>query len=209
VGEDSEVASHAGEYCTKLNVVGFAEVVEAIRLVVGSVGSEGALAYRLRLGIREAPRMAVAIQRMVFADCSGVMFTRHPVTGAEETVIEASWGLGEAVVQGLVIPDLYRLKPDGTSIETRPGTKDLRIEPLPEGGTTEVSVADDEEVCGLCLDEAHLAGLVSLARGCEKHFGSGRDVEWAYEDGTLYVLQCRAITSGTRAVAASGRYRPD
>jgi pyruvate,water dikinase len=121
------------------------------------------------------------------------MFTRNPITGADERMIEASWGLGEAVVAGLVIPDSYRIARDGTVVEQRPGLKRVAIRGLPTGGTVEEAVAP-ELAERLCLDEQRLRQLVGLADRCETVYGPDRDIEWALADGTVYLLQCRAVT---------------
>jgi pyruvate, water dikinase len=199
VGEDAKIASFAGQHFTELNRVGFAEVVEALHLVWDSGHSEGAKAYRAKLGITEKPRTAVTLQNMVFPQCAGVMFTRHPVTGSDEIVIEASWGLGEAIVEGLVIPDQFRFRKDGALIEKKAGVKDRIIRPLPGGGTEEVLLEDLAKISGFCLTAPQLDQMVALANRCEEHFGPGRDIEWGYEENILYLLQCRSITTGRSA----------
>jgi len=108
-------------------------------------------------------------------------------------VIEASWGLGEAVVAGLVIPDHFRLDPSGQVLERTPGLKKVAIRTLPEGGTFEEAVPP-ELAERLCLEEDQLAELNGLADRCEQVYGPARDIEWAFADGELYLLQCRAIT---------------
>ena len=118
-------------------------------------------------------------------------------------MIEASWGLGEAVVAGLVIPDSFRVDRAGQVLERAPGSRRIAIRALPDGGTFEEEVAA-ELVEQLCLDDDQLAALNELARRCEEVYGPDRDIEWAFADGTLYLLQCRAVTSG-RAGAADGR----
>jgi hypothetical protein len=123
------------------------------------------------------------------------MFTENPVTGADERLIEASWGLGEVVVAGLVVPDHFRLDRSGQVLERKAGRKRIAIRPLPNGGTFEQQVPP-AQVNQLCLDDAQLAALGELALQCEKAYGPRRDIEWAYQDGTLYLLQCRAITTG-------------
>jgi pyruvate,water dikinase len=195
VGEDAKIASFAGQHFTELNRIGYTDVVLAIHLVWNSGRSPGAVAYREKLGIREGPRVAVTLQKMVFPDCAGVMFTRHPVTGADEIVIEASWGLGEAIVEGLVIPDNFRLAKDGTLREKTAGTKDVFMCALPGGGIEEMHVDDPERINGFCLDDAQLRSLVALGVLCEERFGAGRDIEWAIDKDVLYLLQCRAITT--------------
>ncbi len=199
VGEDASIASFAGQHFTELNRIGYEGVVQGIHSVWESGHSEGARAYRAKLGITGEPRTAVTLQRMVFPDCAGVMFTRHPVTGADEIVIEASWGLGEAIVEGLVIPDHFRFGKDGAERERRAGTKDLMIRPLPAGGIEECEISDPAKVGGYCVTDTQLAALTALALRCEAHFGAGRDIEWGIEAGELYLLQCRAITTGPRS----------
>ncbi|MGE5090005.1 MAG: PEP/pyruvate-binding domain-containing protein, partial [Candidatus Levyibacteriota bacterium] len=110
----------------------------------------------------------------------------------------ASWGLGEAVVAGLVIPDHYRLDRAGRVQERKAGRKHIAIRPLPNGGTFEQEVPP-AQVNALCLDDAKLAALGDLALGCEKVYGPRRDIEWAFQDGALYLLQCRAVTTGKAA----------
>jgi phosphoenolpyruvate synthase/pyruvate phosphate dikinase len=123
------------------------------------------------------------------------MFTEHPITGNDERLIEASWGLGEAVVAGLVVPDHFRLDRSGRVLERKVGRKRIAIRPLPNGGTFEQQVPP-AQVNQLCLDDVTLAALGELALRCEKVYGPRRDIEWALQDGTLYLLQCRSITTG-------------
>lgn len=127
VGEDSAAATFAGQHLTRLNVRSLDQLIEAVAAVWRSGCSESALAYRRKLGLEGAPRMGAVVQRLLDPEVSGVLFTRHPVTGADERVIEATWGLGEAVVQGLVIPDSYRLSPGGEVLERSPGSKPVTI----------------------------------------------------------------------------------
>jgi pyruvate,water dikinase len=121
------------------------------------------------------------------------MFTRNPITGADERMIEASWGLGEAVVAAQVIPDHFRISRSGEVRERRPGFKKIAIRSLPEGGTVEQAV-EPELVERLCLDDDGLAELNRLAERCEQVYGPARDIEWAFAAGTLHLLQCRAVT---------------
>src|SRR6185312_1047266 len=106
---------------------------------------------------------------------------------------EASWGLGEAVVAGLVIPDSYRVDTGGSVLERRPGLKKIAIRTNATGGTREDDVGTDlaEQ---LCLDDRQLEELNGLAERCEHVYGPARDIEWAIAGGTLYLLQCRAVT---------------
>jgi pyruvate,water dikinase len=133
------------------------------------------------------------VQQLLDPEAAGVMFTRNPITGADERMIEASWGLGEAVVAGLVIPDSFRIARDGQVLERRPGLKRVAIRSLPTGGTVEEEVAA-EDVERLCLDDRLLDELNRLAHRCEEVYGPDRDIEWAVADGRVYLLQCRAVT---------------
>jgi hypothetical protein len=132
------------------------------------------------------------------------MFTRNPINGLDERVIEASWGLGETVVAGLVIPDHFRVDRSGGVLERTPGLKKLAIRTLAEGGTVEEEVAR-ERAEQLCLDDGQLGELHRLAQRCEEVYGPDRDIEWAFAGGHLYLLQCRAITrTGAEKQAVAG-----
>jgi len=199
IGEDSTAASFAGTHLSLLGVRGAAAVTEAVRTVRASGGTAGARAYRSWLGLGHTFRMAVVVQELVDADVAGVLFTRNPVTGAAERVIEASWGLGEAVVAGLVTPDLYRLDRRGRLLERIPGEKDLAIRCCSSGGTEEVAVPP-ELVDSPCLDDRHLAALDALATVCDRVFGSpDHDIEFAFRAGEVFLLQRRPITRGPAA----------
>jgi pyruvate, water dikinase len=197
IGEDSAGASFAGQHQTRLGVFAVDELAEAIRSVHASAFALGALAYRQRLALAGRPRMGVVVQRLVQAECAGVLFTRNPLTGASERVIEASWGLGEAVVAGLVTPDRYRLARDGTLLESEAGEKDLALRFVP-GGVREEEV-DAERAHRLCLDAARLRELHVLAQRCERAFGPDLDLEWAFDGQAVHLLQHRPIT---RSLAA-------
>ena len=123
------------------------------------------------------------------------MFTLNPITGADERVIEASWGLGEAVVAGLVVPDHWEIDPTGRVLVYRAGDKDIALRSAPNGGTVEEELP--EELASLpCLSDDQLAQLNELARRCEAHFGRGLDIEWAFAGADLFLLQCRPMTVG-------------
>jgi pyruvate,water dikinase len=195
VGEDSAAASFAGQHATVLNVHGLAATAEAVARVWRSAWSESALAYRRRVGAAGPVRMGVVVQRLVAADVAGVLFTRNPITGADELVIEASWGLGEAVVQGIVVPDLYRVARSGQVVERRPGTKKVAVRRLAEGGTG-TELVEPERVRQLCLSDAHLLALSEVALRCDEVFGPGpHDVEWAVSAGAPYLLQRRPVAA--------------
>jgi pyruvate,water dikinase len=193
VDEDGAEASFAGQHLTLLNVPGAAAVAEALREIWWSANSDSAITYRKRVGLFARPSVGVVVQALLDPESAGVMFTRNPITGDDERVIEASWGLGEAVVAGRVIPDNYRVARSGEVLARVPGLKKVAIRSLPEGGTVEEEVAPELRE-RLCLDDAQLAELSRLADRCEQVYGPARDIEWAFAGGRLYLLQCRAVT---------------
>lgn len=194
VGEDSLEASFAGQHATCLNVKGANAMLEAIAAVHASGRSEGALAYRRRTGQGDEPRVAVVIQHLVQADVAGVLFTRNPVSGADEIVIEAGWGLGECIVQGLVVPDRFRMTRCGKVLERVAGTKAIAVRARDDGGTLHEPLPP-HEARRLCLGYADLRALHGLTARCDAAFGEDpHDVEWAIAAGQLYLLQRRPVT---------------
>ena len=207
VDEDSDQASFAGQHLTLLNVHSTADVPGAVREVWWSANADSAITYRQRVGLFTRPSVGVVVQTLLNPTAAGVMFTENPVTGADERMIEASWGLGEAVVNGVVVPDHFRLERSGHVLERKAGRKRIAIRSLPSGGTFEEQVAPPQ-VNQLCLDDVQLAALGELALRCEKVYGPRRDIEWAFQDGTLYLLQCRAITTGKSRSESSAPVSP-
>ena len=193
IGEDSETASFAGQHLTLLNIRHEEEISPAVLQVRASAHTEAARAYRRKMGLDETPRVAVVVQRMIEPTCAGVMFTKHPISGEDQRVIEAAWGLGEAVVAGIVVPDNFVVSPDGEILKRQIGVKDIALRSAPDGGTVEEPV-DEELVEASCLSDPQLAQLHELARLCEAHFGSGLDIEWGFVDDELFLLQCRSMT---------------
>jgi len=193
VDEDGAEASFAGQHLTLLNVPTCDDLPDALREIWWSANSDSAISYRQRVGLFTRPSVGVVVMSLLDPETAGVMFTRNPITGADERVIEASWGLGEAVVAGLVIPDNFRLDREGNVLERTPGLKKIAIRTRPEGGTFEDPVSPELAEL-LCVDDAGLADLGRLAAKCEEVYGPDRDIEWAFAGGQLYLLQCRAIT---------------
>lgn len=197
VGEDAKNASFAGQHVTVMNVRTPQEVAAAVRKVGLSAHTSSALAYRRKQGISGPPRIAVVMQRMVVPDVAGVLFTRDPLTGADERVVEASWGLGEVIVAGLVVPDSFRIGRDATIKERKAGVKDVMLRVTEGGGTEEIGIEGD---CAtkLSLNDDLLLDLNELAGRCELYYRSGYerglDIEWAIERDRLFLLQCRPIT---------------
>lgn len=195
VEEDGAEASFAGQHLTVVNVVNAGDVPPALERVYESARSDAAVAYRDQLGVDEPPRVGAIVQTLVKADKSGVLFTRNPVDGGHERIIEAAWGLGEVVVDSKVTPDSVRLRPGGDVIERRAGTKDVQVVPAPDGGTRTVSVPDAKQT-RFCLSDDELLSLDHLAHRVEAYRDGGHDIEWAIARGELHLLQRRDITTG-------------
>ena len=193
--EDSEEASFAGQQETYLHVRGADAVIERVRDCWGSFFSERALFYRAQKGSLEDLGMAVVVQRMVDADVAGVLFTVDPVRQRKDRmVVEAVFGLGEACVSGQVTPDNYQLARDGTVKRRRLSVQPLVIESGPEGGTVERGL-DPAEGGEATLDEDQLRELARLGDDLQGRLERPQDIEWAFEDGKLYVLQARPVTA--------------
>jgi pyruvate,water dikinase len=194
LGEDSAEATFAGQQDTYLWVRGVDAICSAVTKCWASLYSTEAVSYRERFGV-ENPAMGVTIQLMVDAAVSGVMFTCNPVSGDRSMVaINASWGLGLAVVGGEVTPDDY-LVSKVTGEVVKQTINDKAVEYVPAAnGTERVDVPEDRRN-EPCLDRHTLAALVATAKRVEKHFGSPQDIEWAFDhDGELFILQSRPVT---------------
>jgi pyruvate,water dikinase len=191
--EDGADASFAGQHLTLLNVPSVDDLSTAVREIWWSANSDSAITYRKRVGLFTRPSVGVVVQSLLDPDVAGVMFTQNPINQADERLIEASWGLGEVVVAGRVIPDTFRIDRTGTVLERTPGFKKIAIRAAADGGTFEETVVA-ERVEQLCLDDDQLAQLSALASRCDEVYGPARDIEWAFAGGQLYLLQCRAVT---------------
>jgi pyruvate,water dikinase len=192
--EDAEDATFAGQQETILWLRGADAVCEAMRECWSSLFSAPAVAYRERLGHTD-PAMGVTVQTMVDSEVSGVLFTCNPVTGDPSMVaINASWGLGLAVVGGEVTPDDFLVSK--VTREVVRSTVHLKaVEYIPgDDGAVQVEV-DEHRRHVACLDDERLAQLVELGIRVERYFGSPQDIEWAFaRDGSLHVLQSRPVT---------------
>lgn len=194
IGEDSTEASFAGQHRTMVNVTTPGGVIDAIGRVFESAHEEGVIAYRADMGIDEPPKIGVVVQTLIDADKSGVLFSRNPVDGSTERVIEASWGLGEAVVDSMITPDNIRMAPGGEILERRVGSKEVYVTPDPDGGTVTQPVPSGKRD-RLCLNQEELRALDNLAKRCEDYRSGGHDIEWAIADEELFLLQRRDITT--------------
>jgi phosphohistidine swiveling domain-containing protein len=204
--EDLPFASFAGQQDTYLNVIDAVALLEAVRKCWASLWTDRAVAYRASRNIDPATvALAVVVQRMVDAEAAGVMFTANPVTGRRrEAVIDASSGLGEAVVSGAVNPDHFVVDTaSGAILQRRLGDKRTAVRPLPGGGTEYFEQGIDESAgTGQvaqnqpCLTDAQIRELAALGNKAEAHYGAPQDTEWALDgDGKVWLTQSRPITT--------------
>jgi pyruvate,water dikinase len=193
--EDLPTASFAGQQDTYLNVIGKEAVLAHIGRCWASLFTERAVIYRNQHGIdHRKVYMAVVVQKMVFPQAAGIMFTADPVTSNRKVVsIDASFGLGEALVAGLVNADNYKVR-DGRIVDKVVSTKKVAIQAV-EGGGTEQRELDLEQQNRQTLTDAQILQLAQLGRQIEAHFGHPQDIEWCLADGVFYIVQSRPITT--------------
>ncbi|MDC0674386.1 phosphoenolpyruvate synthase [Nannocystis radixulma] len=196
--EDLPGASFAGQQDTYLNIRGRDELASAVRRCFASLFTDRAILYRARNGFgHRHVALAVVVQQMVLPDAAGILFTADPVTGHRRTLtIDAGYGLGEALVSGLVTADLYRVdRRTGAIKELRLGDKKVAVRPLPGGGTVTEDVPEDMRRARV-LDDTAVAALADLGARVEAHYGGvPQDLEWCLVGGKLWLVQARPITS--------------
>jgi phosphoenolpyruvate synthase/pyruvate phosphate dikinase len=193
--EDLPTASFAGQQDTYLNIVTPTAILQHISRCWASLFTERAVTYRLRNGFdHRKVHMAVVVQQMVSPAAAGVLFTADPVTSNRRVAyIEATFGLGEALVSGLVNPDAYTVR-DGEVVAKVIATKQLAIRARPAGGTQEQAI-DPARQKQPALTDAQAVRLAQLGRRIEAHFGSPQDIEWCLADDGFQVVQSRPITT--------------
>jgi pyruvate,water dikinase len=194
--EDLPGMSFAGQLETYLNVCGADDVLAAVKRCWGSLWTARALGYRARQGMRpEDLSIAVVVQKLVPADAAGVLFTANPVTGArDQMVINAAWGLGEAIVGGQVTPDTIIVDKQTGAVESlHVADKDVMTVRLPEGTREEPVPAEKRQRAA--LPPAQAAELVRLGVKIEQLYGRPMDIEWAMCDKRIFILQARPITT--------------
>jgi phosphoenolpyruvate synthase/pyruvate phosphate dikinase len=193
--EDLPTASFAGQQDTYLNVVGPAAILQHVSRCWASLFTERAVTYRLRDGFDHSKvHMAVVVQRMVFPHVSGILFTADPVTSNRKvSSVEASFGLGEALVSGLVNADVYKVR-DGEVVAKAVATKQLAIHASPTGGTEELAIGPERQGQP-ALTDAQVLQLAQLGRRIEAHFGRPQDIEWCLADDGIWIVQSRPITT--------------
>ncbi len=193
--EDLPTASFAGQQDSYLNIVGLAEILRHVRRCWASLFTERAVTYRRRNGFdHRKVRMAVVVQRMVFPDAAGILFTADPVTSNRKiATVEAGWGLGEALVSGLVSGDVYTVRDD--QVVTRAvATKARFVQASPGGGTQDAPVEQRRQTQP-ALTDAQVVRLVRLGRRIEAYFGRPQDIEWCLAGDDFHIVQSRAITT--------------
>ncbi|MFE7900993.1 rifamycin-inactivating phosphotransferase [Streptomyces sp. NPDC057424] len=193
--EDLPTASFAGQQDTYLNVVGPTAILRHISRCWASLFTERAVTYRRRNGIdHRTVHMAVVVQRMVFPHAAGILFTADPVTGNRKVAtVDAGFGLGEALVSGLVNPDVFRVR-HGEVVARTVAAKQRAVHALPDGGTQEVAV-DAQRQEQPALTDAQVVQLAHIGRRIEEHFGAPQDIEWCLADGGFHIVQSRPITT--------------
>ena len=193
--EDSPTASFAGQHDTYLNVVGHAAVLEHIKRCWASLLSERAVTYRLRNGIdNRKVSMAVVVQQMAFPAAAGVLFTADPATGNRKVcAVEASFGLGEALVSGLTNADVFRVR-DGMITNKTIATKQVAIDASPSGGVQRTAI-EAKQQRQPALTDAQVIRLAELGRRIEAHFGRPQDIEWCLVNDDFQIVQSRPITT--------------
>ncbi|MGW5436861.1 rifamycin-inactivating phosphotransferase [Nocardia asteroides] len=193
--EDLPTASFAGQQDTYLNVVGAERILAHVRRCLASLFTDRAVGYRMRNGFGHGQiRMGVVVQRMVFPQAAGVLVTADPLTGDRTVMsVDASFGLGEALVSGLVNADVYRVR-HGAITDRAIATKKLAVEPLASGGT-ETREIDPERRDERVLTDEQVLRLAALGRRIEAHFGSPQDIEWCLDGADFRIVQSRPITT--------------
>ncbi len=193
--EDLPGASFAGQQDTFLNIKGEKNILDCVRKCWASLFTDRAIAYRQKNGFKhDKVLLAVIVQRMVFPEVAGIMFTADPVTGNRKIVsIDAGFGLGEALVSGIVSPDLYQVRSDKL-IKKQIARKEIAIYARPEGGTAKVEIEGERQNTPALTDDQAVR-LARMGRSIEKHFGNPQDIEWCLADNEIFIVQSRPVTT--------------
>jgi len=194
--EDLPDASFAGQQETYLNIKGEAALISSVQSCWASLYGARAIYYRAKQGFDDnSVNIAVVVQQLVHSEKAGVMFTSHPITGDSKSIIEGSWGLGEAVVSGTVSPDNYVFDQQSEKVtEVYLANKKVEIVPDGDHGTKVVDVAKDRQDARV-LSDKEIEKLAMYGKIAENHYGVPQDVEWGIVGETIYILQSRPITT--------------
>ncbi|HDR7226521.1 TPA: phosphoenolpyruvate synthase [Bacillus toyonensis] len=193
--EDLPYASFAGQQDTYLNIIGKEAVLQHVRKCWASLFTDRAVIYRMQNGFdHNQVSIGVVVQKMVFPVASGILFTADPITSNRKVLsIDASFGLGEALVSGLVSADNYKVKEDEI-VEKVIATKKLAIYGRKEGGTETKKIAPNQQKVQTLIEQQILQ-LARIGRQIEAYFGCPQDIEWCLVDDTFYIVQSRPITT--------------
>jgi rifampicin phosphotransferase len=193
--EDLPTASFAGQQDTYLNILGKEAILKHVSKCWASLYTERAVIYRIRNGFdHRKVHLAVVVQKMIFPQAAGILFTADPVTSNwKVSSIDASFGLGEALVSGLVNADVYKVR-NGKVITKTVSTKKMGVFASQDGGTKEQEIEPERQNRQALTDEQILQ-LEHIGRQIAEHFGSPQDIEWCLVDGTFYIVQSRPITT--------------
>jgi pyruvate,water dikinase len=193
--EDLPTASFAGQQDTYLNIIGKEAILRNISKCWASLFTDRAVTYRIQNGFDHRKiHLSVVIQKMVFPEAAGIMFTADPVTSNRKVVsIDASFGLGEALVSGLVNADIYKVR-DGRIIDKKISAKKLAIYALKEGGTGEKKIEAARQNMQTLTDEQILR-LARMGRTIEAYFSRPQDIEWCLYENKFFIVQSRPITT--------------
>lgn len=193
--EDLPHASFAGQQDTYLNIRGTEEIIRHVIKCWASLFTDRAVTYRIQNGFdHRKVLLSVVVQKMVISEASGIMFTADPMTSDRKTLsIDAGFGLGEALVSGLVNPDIYKVI-DGKITKKNIGTKELEIRTGQDGGTQEVSIEKGRQQ-NQVLGDDQIQKLAAMGKKIEAHFGSPQDIEWCLAENEFFIVQSRSITT--------------
>ncbi|MBI3742438.1 MAG: hypothetical protein HY257_11885, partial [Chloroflexi bacterium] len=195
--EDLPTASFAGQQDTYLNIRGDAELLAHVKQCWASLWTARAVTYRVKQKFdHDLVALAVVVQAMIDSEVAGILFTANPVNGnRDQVVINASWGLGEAIVSGMVNPDTVTLdKRDGKILSRAIGAKEREIKYAPNGGTVELEIESARRNLP-ALNDAQLFELARVSERIEAHYKMPMDIEWAFANGKFFILQARPITT--------------
>lgn len=209
--EDLPLASFAGQQDTYLNIIGKESLMKHVSKCWASLFTDRAISYRIQNGFdHRKVYLSVVIQRMIFPESSGIMFTADPVTSNRKVLnIDASYGLGEALVSGLVNADIYKIHKEKI-VDKKISNKKVAIYGLKEGGTEERTLKEEQQN-SQTLTDGQILELAAVGRKIENYFGMPQDIEWCFSKGKFYIVQSRPITTiypapendGTNRVYAS------
>ena len=193
--EDLPTASFAGQQDTYLNIIGWKSILKHIIKCWASLFTDRAISYRIQNGFdHRNVHLSVVIQRMVLPQSSGIMFTADPVTSNRKVLsVDAGFGLGEAMVSGLVNADIYKVH-NGKITDKKISAKNMAVYALKDGGTKEQEIEPEKQHNQVLTDEQILR-LEHIGRKIEEHFGCPQDIEWCLHDDTFYIVQSRPITT--------------